>query len=360
MATTHKAIVTASIRGPLELHDVETPTPINDEIRVKVLFTASTPLDLHQNDGGLLVTHPQVLGDGVAGRVVEVGENVRRLKVGDHVFGFMFREQKEKAHQEFVVAPEWLLGVVPENKTLQQAVTLPNNFVTVFHAVTTDLEIPLPWPKPTSYTQPNAGSPILIWGGSSSVGQFALQILSYYGFSNLLTTASAKHHVLLTSYGARACFDYHDDGCIEEIEKEGVRYVLDCIGSQDRSMRPIARVVGKDVRVAVLLPVVVRDAGEMKGEEPVYEMDVRRNVEWREGVVVRGVRTHLYLDNLLFKEKLQSEIMPKMLEQGIVKPNPYRLIEGETLLERAQKAMDVLRRKEVSGERLVWRVSDDE
>lgn len=50
--------------------------------------------------------------------------------------------------------------------------------------------------------------------------------------------------------------------------------------------------------------------------------------------------------------------MPTMLKDGIVEPNPQRIIEGKTLLERAQKAMDALRRKEASGERLVWRVAD--
>lgn len=41
-----------------------------------------------------------------------------------------------------------------------------------------------------------------------------------------------------------------------------------------------------------------------------------------------------------------------------MKPNKQRVIEGKTLLERAQKALDTLRRKEVSGEKLVWRVAD--
>lgn len=50
--------------------------------------------------------------------------------------------------------------------------------------------------------------------------------------------------------------------------------------------------------------------------------------------------------------------MPTLLEQGIVKPNKYRVIEGETLLQRAQGAMDALRRKEASGERFVWRISE--
>ncbi len=50
--------------------------------------------------------------------------------------------------------------------------------------------------------------------------------------------------------------------------------------------------------------------------------------------------------------------MPTLLAEGVVAPNKQRIIEGKTLLERAQKAMDALRRKEVSGERLVWRVAE--
>ena len=48
---------------------------------------------MHQNDGGLLVKHPQILGDGVGGTVVEVGPDAKRLKVGDKVFGFSWRNQ---------------------------------------------------------------------------------------------------------------------------------------------------------------------------------------------------------------------------------------------------------------------------
>lgn len=63
--------------------------------------------------------------------------------------------------------------------------------------------------------------------------------------------------------------------------------------------------------------------------------------------------------NEYHKHHLQSEIMPALLAKGIVKPNAYRLVEGEKLLERAQNALDILRRKEVSGERLVWRVAEE-
>ena len=51
--------------------------------------------------------------------------------------------------------------------------------------------------------------------------------------------------------------------------------------------------------------------------------------------------------------------MPAMLSQGIVKPNKQRVVEGKTLLVRAQTALDTLRRKEVSGAKLVWRVDEE-
>ena len=61
----------------------------------------------------------------------------------------------------------------------------------------------------------------------------------------------------------------------------------------------------------------------------------------------------------MFRDHLQSDIMPTMLARGVVKPNARRIIEGKTMLERAQRAINALRRKEASGERLVWRVADE-
>lgn len=51
--------------------------------------------------------------------------------------------------------------------------------------------------------------------------------------------------------------------------------------------------------------------------------------------------------------------MPTLLESGIIKPNKQRIVEAETLLERAQKALDLLRERAPSGERLVWRVAEE-
>lgn len=258
--------------------------------------------------------------------------------------------------------------------------TLPNNFVTVFHAATTDLGIELPWPRLDNYTPVNADDPVLIWGGASSVGQFAIQILRYYGYTNILATASRKQHDKLQRLGAKALFDYNDPDVVKSLiqagGEKGIPLILDCIGSKNGSIGPISQVAKSGAKVAILLPVIVRDSSET--EAPEYEMDVRKVAHWSAGVDARGVRTHFYPDvssaairswccrgadadcsqNDFFKQHLQPDIMPTLLKEGVVTPQQQKIVEGATLLERAQNAMDMLRRREARMERLVWRISD--
>ena len=80
----------------------------------------------------------------------------------------------------------------------------------------------------------------------------------------------------------------------------------------------------------------------------------KREYSWS----VAQERTANSTQNEYFKHHLQPDIMPAMLKAGVVTPQKQRMIDGATLLERAQNAMDMLRRKDVSMERLVWRVSE--
>ncbi len=194
---------------------------------------------------------------------------------------------------------------------MQEAVTLPNNTVTVFHAVTADLSLPLPWPRPATPSHPYGETPIMIWGGASSCGQYALQVLRAWGYRNLFTTASAPHHAHLRELGARHTFDYRDANVVELIADAAAAYtaptttksrtagsaipfILDCIGSQAGSLAVLSHIAQKGARVAVLLPVILRDATEEQA--PQYTFDVQSSADWADGVETRGVRTHFYED----------------------------------------------------------------
>ncbi|KAJ0326944.1 hypothetical protein COL5a_006500 [Colletotrichum fioriniae] len=307
----HPAVAVKAPREPLILIDAPTYPPDAGEVIVQVEWTSSTPYHLHQADGGLLIEmFPRILGDTFAGTVLLVGPGPHHvdLEVGDKVLGYSFRDDKdgkEKAAQTLITVPTFLLGKMPKGLTMQEAVTVPDNIVTVFQAAV-DLGLPLPWPIPEGWTPPEADAPILLWGGSGSVG-------------------------------ATACFDYRDKHVVQSIQEhlgpKGVPYIIDCIGHLSGSLGPITHLADRGTKVAVMLPVVIKDPTEI--EAPVYQMTEPAEGQWKEGVVVKGVRTHFYL-----KDKMQFE--------------------GDTLLERAQDAIVLLRNKAVSGERLVWRVSENE
>ncbi|KAJ0165269.1 Zinc-binding alcohol dehydrogenase domain-containing protein cipB [Colletotrichum tanaceti] len=322
----------------LILVDHETRLPDEGEVLIQNQWTASSPLDLHRADGGLLCTYPEAVGGGAADTVVAVGPGVERLRAGDQIFTFAFRDFGERAHQDFATVPEYLVSKLPANVTPQEAATVPTSLIT------------------------EKDDAVLAWGAASSVGVYAVQVLRHWGYRNILAVASEKHHAHLKEIGAGAIFSYRDNDIVNKlvgvVGSEGVPFVLDCIGSVEGTLRPLAKIARKGTKVAVMLPVIVRDSTE--DVDPEYEMDVSRVLtdEWAEGVELRGVRTHFYLANRFFNEKMQREIVPTLLEQGVIKPNKQRIVEGATMLERAQKAIELLRRKYPSGERLVWKVSD--
>ncbi|KAL0069707.1 hypothetical protein AAF712_003370 [Marasmius tenuissimus] len=78
-----------------------------------------------------------------------------------------------------------------------------------------------------------AGQPLVVLGGSSSVGQLVIQIASHYGFSPIITTSSAKHAEFLKSLGATHVIDR--DTPIEKfkdiLQGKPVEYIYDAVNA---------------------------------------------------------------------------------------------------------------------------------
>lgn len=368
----HRAVVISKARAPLEILELETIAPGDDEILVRVQWTASTPLNLHNADGGLLIEPPQVMSGCFAGIVVQLGRfsspdlspATKALQLGDQVFGFVWAEQKQCPQQEYITIPAYLCGKVPKGMSLQEAVTIPSNYVTAMHTITHDLGLLLPWPRPDGWTPPEADAPILVWGAAGSVGQYALQVLRFWGYHHVLAVASETHHATLLKMGARSCFDYTQEDVVGRIlgrdpEASVMPYIIDCVGSLEGTLAPLSRIAGQGTRIAIMLPVITRHA--TAAEAPEYEMDVSKVLaeQWKDGVQLRGVRTHFYMKNTFFKYHLQPDVMPEMLAKGWIEPNKQRVVEGQTLLERAENALALLRDRKVRGEKLVWKVAEE-
>lgn len=109
---THQALVAVGPKKPFEIQSRPTKTPQGTDILVHSKFTASTPLDLHRADGGLLLQPPQVLGAVTVGVVQEVGPDAKSYRAGDEVFGWAHEGNDQAAHQELITAPEWKFAKV--------------------------------------------------------------------------------------------------------------------------------------------------------------------------------------------------------------------------------------------------------
>ncbi|OJJ67093.1 hypothetical protein ASPBRDRAFT_661767 [Aspergillus brasiliensis CBS 101740] len=364
---THPAITVTALKEPLKIEHVPTVTPEHHEIQVRVEWVPSAPLDVYQVDAGLMVEFPQTLGDSAAGTVVAVGRDVKHVRVGDRVFGMFFHKKQHKGQQVYVTAPANHFGKVPQDIPLPAAATVPTNFCTAFFALSEKLKIELPWPRVESFTPSNRDIPILIWGAASSVGQSAVQILKHWGYTNVIATASPKHHARIKAYGAAHVFDYRDPNVPASIlellssqghNHQGIR-VFDSISSKYGSLGPISKITTQPgSAVAAVLPVVISSSAEKDGLQ--LSADVHGEAPWASGVEVHPIVVYSYEENAFLRDHLQTEIMPTLLAQGAIEPNKQQIVEGDTLLDRARHALDIMRSGTVSGERLVWRVWTEE
>ncbi|MCD8347872.1 MAG: NAD(P)-dependent alcohol dehydrogenase [Lachnospiraceae bacterium] len=88
MDGTMKTAVMTDIRK-VEIQRKPIPVPQEDEVLVKIEYVGICGSDLHYYEAGrigdFIVEPPFVLGHEAGGTVIEVGENVKNLKVGDRV-----------------------------------------------------------------------------------------------------------------------------------------------------------------------------------------------------------------------------------------------------------------------------------
>lgn len=135
-----KAMVRYKYGSPdvLELEEVETPTPQDDEVLIKVHAASVNAADWHmlradpflaRLDGGLLTPRKKILGFDVAGRVEAVGSAAKDFQPGEAVFGDLF-EIRGGGFAEYVAVPERLLVAKPANLTFEAAAAVPMAAVT--------------------------------------------------------------------------------------------------------------------------------------------------------------------------------------------------------------------------------------
>jgi NADPH:quinone reductase-like Zn-dependent oxidoreductase len=196
-----KAIVYERYGPPnvLCLKDVEKPTPDENQVLVKVHASSinagdyfamgGKPFLFRFFSGGYLKPKNTRLGIDVAGQVEAVGENVKRFRPGDEVFGC-----RNGAFAEYVCAREGLLVLKPANISYEQAAAVPWAALVALQTMRDAGEI-----------QP--GQKVLIQGASGGVGTFAVQIAKAFD-AEVTAVCSTRNLDMARSIGADHVIDY--------------------------------------------------------------------------------------------------------------------------------------------------------
>lgn len=218
MSATHKAVVLLKA-GQHVVQDRATPEPGPDEVLINVKAVALNPVDCAFRDLGITITRwPTVIGSDAAGIVAKVGSNVREgLQVGSRVMAFASGYYHDSdpdygAFQEYALARKEGVLALPGTMSFEQGASMPLGLFTAL-AGWISIGVSLLNTKHDAQDEKEA---VLIWGGASSVGTFAIQSAKAMGYI-VYTTASSRNHEYMKELGADVVFDYTDDKVVAQI-----------------------------------------------------------------------------------------------------------------------------------------------
>ncbi|KAJ3856764.1 chaperonin 10-like protein [Lentinula lateritia] len=363
---THTAIASLSLKY-FDTVQVPTPAPGEGEVLIKVAYAAMIAFDTYINDLGYSATFPMIFGFNASGTVAEVGGGIDDLQIGDRVTAFTFRNSEAKGMQEYTLQTRSVTAKIPDSVSLEAAAAIPDNFIAAFNSLFNPEYLGLPYPTsfPAPESPPFADVPILIYGAGSTTGHYAIQLLHSAGYTNVLVTASPKHHEYLRSLGATHTFDYNSPALIEDINSvvtasEGgkLKFVLDCITAQT-TMAAISKVVSIEGTVAVLLPLKL-GSNIRSAESDTMWLEIPDSLNpLPKGTRLAGVRTFLFEQFPYLKDNLMTNILPTLLEKKIVQPTKIRLLDESygSLKDRVEVGLDLLRNNKVSGEKVIVKIA---
>ncbi|KAE8246717.1 hypothetical protein A4X13_0g5661 [Tilletia indica] len=261
-----QALVTADVHtAKVDLVDTPKPDPSSQAL-IKILSVTLNPTDWKHVE---FISPPgKVVGCDFAGQIVSLPSSSKakyhNLSVGDRVAGFVHGSFSDHgSFAEYLTLEPELLVKVPENVSSEVAASVGIGGSTAAQALFDPSRLGLNLPKPAD-TLPEINSslpPVLIWSGSSSVGQWAIQLARAAGYY-VITTASPKNHELVKSLGASEAYDYRDEKTPETISSKhpNLGLALDCV-SENGTQSLVVKSLGKDLsqlpggkgRVVVLL-----------------------------------------------------------------------------------------------------------
>ncbi|KAI0760987.1 GroES-like protein [Trametes elegans] len=342
--TTQKALILPEKQGQWKVSDFPVPTPGPKDVLAKVVATALNPVDWKIQTYGYFVTdYPFVGGTDAAGVVEEVGAEVTNVAKGDKIFFQGWFSNDKATFQQYTIVPAEITAKIPDNISFEQAASIPLGLATVVTGTynhnpqAKTISIAAPWEGGAGKY---AGKPAFIVGGSSSVGQYAIQVAKLSGFSPIITTASLRNEELLKSLGATHVIDrsLSSDAILAELPKltqgKPIEFVYDAISLADTEALAYDALAPGGSLLLVLPDVI--PAGKKKEGDNKKVITVFGSVHSPENREV-GVKLYSHLTEWLAK--------------GVIVPNRVEVLPNG--LAGIPEGLERLKQNKVSGTKLV-------
>ncbi|POS76444.1 zinc-binding dehydrogenase [Diaporthe helianthi] len=331
------------------VQEVDIPTPAEGEILVKVSYCAQNPTDWK---AASFAPPGRIVGCDFAGTVADA--NGSSWREGQRVAGFVQGTSTNGippnplrgVFAEYCVVEKSLVFPIPDDVTDQQAAVIPLAFATAVQAMFQRLQLPEPSkPAKTAF-------PLLVSGGASSVGKYAIQLGKLAGLF-VVATGSKKNHDLLKSLGADATVDYSDADWPEQVRgvtHDKLQHAVDCIaekGTQEaiaKAMDPV-----KGGHIVGLLPHKL-DHPKVRYESTVVYTVFEREMQF--GPFENCGNGPTPEDKAVWEKYLS--MLPEQLSSGKIKPNRIREMGG---LKDIPKGFKEQQEGRVSAEKLVYKVA---
>ena len=208
-------------RQSLVTAPAEMPEPGPDELLIQVSRIGLSHIDRRvAHDAAFPVPYPVILGASVAGTIVRVGSKVDRFVVGERVASYTtFYARKDRKDNRFGAFQKFTLSLATTTSKIPSQIS--DLTVAVSHVASAHLAaaalghyVKLTGCGPPEFSQANddndkGSKRVLIYGGTSSIGGYAIQLASQAGYMVISTAGNAKNQAYVRTLGAHTVLDYH-------------------------------------------------------------------------------------------------------------------------------------------------------
>ena len=204
----------------VEIKELPEPKPGNQQVLVRVKSCGLNRSDLLETQGqsfGHTGGDAKIIGGEFAGEVVELGEGVTELQVGDNI---MCRGGSGWANYA-VASSKRSIKFNTEQISWEQAASIQGNLQTMHDAIVTNGKF-------------ISGQTVFIQGASSGVGIIGLQIAKALGASKVLGSSTNQNKLSkLSSYGADVLIDTSKedwlDSVLDSTDGKGADVLIDML-----------------------------------------------------------------------------------------------------------------------------------